>query len=171
MGSSIIYSPMNRYIETKIKIRHIIPYKTNRSTKYECSRVYYNAYWNMSFQVLSVKYDKDNNLDEAEVRWDDGCYGIICTDISPGEDYILVKDYKKAYQKKNIINTDDTYTGAEIIYWFYLQGASILDNKYKGFWEYIDYFSKNRIQDNNQYRVYGTLRHGVWKNCKIKRMK
>lgn len=169
MGSSIIYSPMNSYIDTKIKIRHIIPYKTDRNTKYECSRVYYSHYWNMSFKVLSVKYIDD--FMEAEVKWDDGYFGIICTDITPGEDYLFTKDYKKIYEKNTIINTGDIYTGAEIIYWFYLQGASIFNPKYKGYWEYIDNFSKNRLQDYNQYCVYGILKHGIWKNCRIKRMK
>lgn len=169
MGSTILYSPINSYIESKIKIRHLIPYKTDHSSKYKVSKNYYSCYWNMCFKVLAVKYVDD--FLEVEVKWDDGCYGMMCTDISPGEDYLLMKDYKKLYQKRTIINTDEIFTGAEIVYWFYIHGASIFNNKYKGFWEYIDNFSNNRIHDYNQYKVYGTYRHGVWKKCKIKRVK
>ena len=171
MASSVLYSPLNKYIETKMKIRHIIPYKTLHSQRYEVGRVYYNDYWNVSFQVLSVRYYENHDV-EAEVRWDDGCYGYICTDIQPGQDYLLVKDYKHLHEQGTIINTDQVYTGAEIVYWFYLHGASLLDPIYKDFWQYIDNFSHNRVQDYAKYKLFGRQSpNGAWKQCRVKRIR
>lgn len=172
MASSFIYQSMNKYIDTKLRIRHLIPYRTDRNTTYETNRVYYNNYWGMTFQVLEVDYMKDGSLNQATVRWDDGCYGLICTEISPAEDYIIVKDYKELWKVPDIINTGEAYTGAEIAYWFYINDIDPFTSKYRGFWNWVDCYSKHRIQDKDLYRVYAVEdKSGAYKRCRIAKAK
>lgn len=168
MASSIIYP--YKQLESKIKVRHYIPYRINHSDKYEVNRVYYNAYWRQTLQVLDIGYYDDGSMDNAQVKWEDGCYGLICTDLC-SDDYLLVKDKKRINEVINIINTGKAYTGAEIIYWFWLHNINQFNGKYKMFWEWVDYFSDRRLQDRNKYLVYGTERDGIYINCKIYKVK
>lgn len=170
MASQVIYSS-EKDLKSKIELRHFIPYRVDHNSKYEANRAYYNAYWGQAFRVIDVSYDKNGFLDNATVRWDDGCYGLFCTELSPG-DYILRKDHKEIYKESEIVNTDKVYTGAEIAYWFYTHKINQFNPRYKSFWEWIDLYSHRRIQDWTRYQLYGKeMSDGSFEQCRIIKVK
>lgn len=55
----------------------------------------------------------------------------------------------------DIINTDVSYTGAEIKYWFIMSELDVMNpgNKYYGFWSFLNPHSMNVLVDNKSYYV------------------
>lgn len=170
MASQVIYAA-EKYLKSKITLRHYIPYRVSRNSKYESNRTYFSGYWSQAFRVINVKYDEHGLLENANIRWDDGCYGLICTDLST-EDYRLRPDKKGIYKKKDIVNDGKSYTGAEIAYWFYVHNIDQFNHKYKGFWKWIDLYSEERLHDENRYKLFGRENNqGEYTNCRITRIK
>ena len=61
---------------------------------------------------------------------------------------------KENLEKLNIINSDISYTGAEIKYWFIINNINIESgSKYSGFWSFLNPASKNLLIDNKFYFV------------------
>lgn len=169
MIPKIIYTGISR-IDEKFRIRHFIPYHISRHQRYEINRIYYNNYWSSYFKVIDVEYNKNGFLDDAYVKWEDGCYGLICTELQM-DDYLLSYDSKKIYNIKEIINNGRSYTGAEIRYWFFINKITVLDEKYQGFWRYLDNNSGYCIQDNTRYRLFADLNNNTYERCRIVRLK
>lgn len=170
MMKEIIYTTNNR-INEMIKEKHIIPYViTSKDIKYEANRWYYNAYWGSTLRVISVKYDHNDNLEECYIKWEDGCYGLICTELEIWGDLRLEKDHKNIAES-NIINDGKSYTGAEIIYWFFINEINCFNKKYKGFWKFVDGTSDHRISDYAKYRVVADEKNGNYINCRIIKIK
>lgn len=63
--------------------------------------------------------------------------------------YELLHDYDDIC-KKNIINDDNSYTGAEIKYWFLINN----NKSYDKFGKFVSLNSKLLISDNKRYKVY-----------------
>ena len=166
MMSKVIYSP-NGILEREINRKHIIPYRVNRYIKYEVNKWYYSSYWRQCFRVLSVKYNSNGILEDAYIQWDDYNYGLICTDLCD-QDYKMEKDFYDIYNK-DIINSDKSYTGAQIVYWFYMNNIDCFNRKYRGFWKFIDNTSKHRLNDFSRYKLCATVNEqtGFYNNCKI----
>ena len=102
--------------------------------------------------------------------WEDGNYGLICTDLELYKDYRLDKDHNNLHTV-DIINSGKIYTGAEIIYWFFMNNINCFDPKYKGFWKFIDTYSQHRISDYNKYKIVADLNgKGYYTNCRIIRV-
>lgn len=170
MLKEIYYSNDKRLIE-KCKRSKIIPYRVTPRVKYEVNRWYYNDYWRQCFTVLSVSYDIDGFLKEVYIKWDDGNYGLICTDLDIN-DLRLERDHKGIY-KQNIINSDKIYTGAEIVYWFFINGINCFNKKYFGFWKFIDTYSAHRISDYTKYKIVAIYdeENDKYNECKIIKIK
>ena len=171
MIKSIIYTTSD-ITNNKIRRRNLIPYRiTSKNIKYETNRWYYNAYWNQIMKVTSVKYNDNGELEQCFVMWEDDLFGMICTDLDVNYDYKLEYDRKKIY-KQDIINSTQVFTGAEIIYWFFINGITYDNKKYKGFWKYVDLFSDHRLSDYNKYVISATYLEDkdIYVNCKVKRV-
>lgn len=170
MTKEIFYTTDNNLIE-KIKDKKLIPYRITPRVKYESNRWYYNDYWRQCFKVISVAYDNNGFLQEAYIKWDDDNYGLICTELDI-HDLRLEKDYK-CIHNENIINNDKKYTGAEIVYWFFINGINCFNNKYSGFWKFIDTFSAHRISDYARYKLIANYdeKNDVYKDCKVIRVR
>lgn len=161
----------NEKLQKKIKTKHLIPYRMHPSIKYKNGHWYYSDYWSQSFKVLEVHYDKYDILKDAYIKWDDGNYGLICTDLD-FSDFELMQDKKDLHNLKDIVNSDKLYTGAEIAYWFYIHDIDCFNKKYKGFSKFIDRFSIFRIADSAYYTITGDLIDNErYINCKIVRKK
>lgn len=159
----------NDNTDEKIRNGHFIPYMVNRSTQYIPGEIYYSSYWMELFKVLSCEYDH-NKLISAYVRYFTGYYGITATPLAVG-DYHLIKDINNIY-RKNIIEDGEIYTGAEIIYWFFMQRITCFDKKYKDYWKYVDRYSGHRLSDTSYYKIIGFRgKDGNYYNCRIIKVK
>lgn len=169
--SKVIYA-QEKHIKNKVVMQHFIPYRITRSDTYELRKIYFNNYWGQCFQVLDIYKNQDTGkFDNAEIRWDDGCYGRFCTELSV-DDYLMKKDRKNIYSKKEIINTNKAYTGAEIAYWFYMHDIGPDTKRYQGFWQYVDLQSDRRLHDASRYILSAREeRDGTFTHCKVKKIK
>lgn len=166
MIKEIFYSGNKRFMD-KIRKEKIIPYRVTPRVKYEANKWYYNDYWRQCFKIISVGYTNAGFLDEAYIKWDDGNYGLICTDLDIC-DFRLEKDRNKIY-KDNIVNSDKFYSGAEIVYWFFMNNINCSNEKYNGFWKYVDTHSAHRLSDTTRYKVKAIYdeKTDTYKECKI----
>lgn len=165
MDSRIRYSSGSS-LERKIKEKKLIPYHLYPNDRYKKKQWYFCLYDNIIFKVLEVKYNKDGELDHAYIRTDDNLYSYIASDLTD-EDYYIERDTEQIY-KENIINSTKTYTGAEIIYWFFIHDITSFDKKYKNFWIYLDRYSTYRISDYSRYYVIADQdKDGNYINCKF----
>ena len=172
MYSEISYTA-SKQIDEKIKNKHYIPYRINSpQQKYRVHNLYYNAYWGSFFKVLEVNYDKYGCLEDCTIRWDDGNYGLICTNLDVNADFNLKCDRNNLHELYDIVNSEEIYTGAEIVYWFFVHNITCFNNKYKGFWKFVDSSSAHRISDYSRYIIIGDLQEdGTYTNCKIVKVK
>lgn len=165
MNYSISYG-FDGAFDKKVKYNKVIPYSIMPNTKYEEGSMYYNDRENLIFKVLSVQYNK-GLLNNAYVRSDEGNYSLICTVLDYYTDFLLLKDNNELY-KNNIINNNKSYTGAEIFYWFFMNDITSDNVVYKGFWKYIDRYSKYRINDYNKYFLFANVdKYGNYVSCNI----
>lgn len=83
--------------------------------------------------------------------------------------YELLIDKLDIGSIKNIVNSNRSYSGAQIRYWFFLHQEALLSKKYEGFISYIEMNSKSTIADDKYYFLLAnTNKKGVYKDCKIK---
>ena len=161
----------DKKIEELIRKKHVIPYSLTIRDRYEKGKYYYSEFYRKTFRVLFVKYYNSGELEGAEVKDDNGLYSYICTDIDPGYDYRLEKDFGEIYKIEDIVNSGKVFTGAEIKYWFFIKGITCFNKKYKGFWQYVDTYSILQISDRLNYVITADLTFtGKYYNCKITRI-
>ena len=149
MHTKIWYS-YDGALERKVKEYKIIPYRILPEDKYRVGKWYYIGYDNLLIKVTDVVYDQ-KRLDYIIYRTNDGLRGTLTNPLTFGEDYIIKWDQNEVYKVDDIVNTDISYTGAEIAYWFFMNDIDIHNQKYKDFWGYVDTFSKHRIDDKKRY--------------------
>lgn len=149
MNYSIRYS-YDGNLERKIKNGKFIPYTIFPGTKYKEGKWYYNDRENLIFKVISTAYNSKSELENIIVKSEECNYSLLCTDLDFYTDYMLIKD-KNNIASQYIINNNKSYTGAEIVYWFFINNINASMTKYKGFWKYIDKYSRYRINDYNKY--------------------
>ena len=67
---------------------------------------------------------------------------------------------KERIEKVDLINSEKSYTGAEIKYWFLMNNIDLeFGSQYSGFWSFLNPCSKNLLIDNKFYYVsYNTER-------------
>ena len=167
MNSQILYTN-NGSLEKQIRSKKIIPYMVYPNEKFKVNKWYYNQFYNEIFKVLEVKYNEDGSLDYANIMTDSNNYSMISTDICYSEDYAISRDRRSIY-KMNIINYNESFTGAEIIYWFFMNDINAFNKKYHGFWKYVDRYSLHRISDRERYYVKAQLIGNKYVNCTMER--
>lgn len=165
MRNVIVYSHDNS-LERLIKRKRIIPYQINPGDKFIKGKWYYDTYYNSLFKVTEVKYNSGNILDYAITKSDEGYSSYITSPLSPYEDYIIDFDTKDI-ATMNIINSEKSFTGAEIRYWFFMNDINCFDPKYKYFWTYVDTYSNNKVADKQKYFLYAGLKNNVYTKCRV----
>ena len=165
MRNIIVYSYDNS-LERLIKRKRIIPYQVNPGDKFIKGKWYYDTYYNSLFKVTEVKYNTGNILDYAITKSDEGYSSYITSPLSPYEDYIIDFDTKDI-ATMNIINSEKSFTGAEIRYWFFMNDINCFDPKYKYFWTYVDTYSNNKVADKQKYFLYAGLKNNVYTKCRV----
>lgn len=163
--ANILYSD-SRILERKIKRNHYIPYRMKKGEKYQEKKKYFNYYWDMCFKVIYITHD--NSMDSYCVKADNSTYHLLSSDPDV-YDYLLIKDENEIYNQ-NIINSNKSFTGAEIIYWFYVNNIDLNSKKYCGFSSYLINESNFKLSDTNRYKVIAkTDKNDNYINCMIKK--
>ena len=152
MNKNISYSSYEFNLDEKIKYKKVIPYSLHTGEKYRKGKWYYCKYDNLFFKVLDVEYNR-GQLISAYIKTEEGNYCSIATDISD-DDYLMEKDRFEIYKVNNIFNTKIAYTGAEIIYWFFMHNITCFDRKYIEFWKYVDRYSPDRLDEKTKYLLF-----------------
>lgn len=165
MRNVIVYS-FDNSLEKLIKRKKIIPYQVNPGDKLLRGKWYYDIYYSSLFKVLEVKYKAGGVLDYAITKSDEGYNSYISTQLTPYEDYIIDFD-RNGLSEEMIINSEKSYTGAEIRYWFFMNDINCFDPKYRLFWTYVDTYSKNRVADKQKYFLYAVLKNNVYSHCRV----
>lgn len=154
INSKITYAEKLDYY---VKTRNLIPYRLHPKARYRNRCFYWIANEGKWFRVEEVEYnfaDRANPiLDHVIIVWMDNMQGYICTDLCI-YDFRLEKDKFGIRNLDTLINTDESYTGAEIEYWFFVHDIDFLDDKYSEFWKYINRESKCCIDPNRYYYIY-----------------
>jgi hypothetical protein len=165
MRNVIVYS-FDNSLEKLIKRKRIIPYQVNPGDRFMKGKWYYDMFFGSLFKVIDVKYKSGNILEYAITKSDEGYSSYISTPLSPYEDYIIDHDINNIAEQ-DIINTEKSYTGAEIRYWFFINNITCFDPKYRYFWAYVDTYSNNRVSDKQKYFLYAAIRNGVYTHCRV----
>lgn len=165
MNNKITYTN-DGSLEKQIRLKKIIPYMIFPNEKFRTNKWYYSYFYNIVFKVLDHSYSKDGTLEYAQIMTDDGNYSIISTDICASEDYSVYRDRRSIY-KIDIINHTESFTGAEIIYWFFMNNIDGLNIKYQEFWKYIDRYSTDRVSDRDRYFIRAKLIGNKYTDCNL----
>jgi hypothetical protein len=164
MRNIIVYS-FDNSLEKLIRRKQLIPYQCTPGDRFMRGKWYYDSYYSSLFKVIDVKYKSGNVLDYAITKSDEGYNSYITTPLS-SEDFIIDFD-KSGLVKENIINSEKSYTGAEIRYWFFMNNIDCFNTKYRYFWTYVDTFSNNRISDKQKYFLYAGMRNDEYIHCRV----
>ena len=165
MRNVIVYS-FDNSLEKLIKRKKIIPYQLGPGDKLQRGKWYYDLYYSTLYKVTEVKYKTGGILDYAITKSDEGYNSYISTPPSPYEDYQIDYD-RNGLSEDIIINSEKSYTGAEIRYWFFMNDITCFDPKYKYFWTYVDTYSKNRVSDKQKYFLKAELKDDVYTHCRV----
>lgn len=165
MRNVIVYS-FDNSLEKLIKRKRVIPYQANPGDRFMRGKWYYDLFYSTLYKILDVKYGTNNMLEYAITKSDEGYSSYITTPLSPYEDYIIDFDTNDIAET-NIINSEKSYTGAEIRYWFFMNDITCFDPKYRYFWTYVDTYSNNRISDKQKYFLYASLKNDVYTHCRV----
>lgn len=128
----------------------------------------YHRYWSIDSEYYFKIY-QTYKVDECEyysVRYQNALLAEIPYPVDHNSTYDLALDYKKIY-KRNIINSDISYYGSEIKYWFFINDINLHDEKYSGFWIYINPGSNSLISDNKRYYISAIEEDEIYKKCKM----
>lgn len=150
LGNFLVTSN-DSFIPRKIKVNeHLYPYKRYFSINYFKVEE--------SYTILGQEY--------YHVRYCDKLYGQISYPLNHEYTYELTKDKKNLKEISNLINNKTSYTGAEIKYWFFINGIDLDSDQYNGFLSFLDPHSKSMLSDDKRYFVSGVLENGVYKDCR-----
>ena len=115
-----------------------IPYRLHVNSRYRNNCYYWSTYWSKWFKVIEAEYDFSFDPPKfigATVQWSDCGMGYITSDLTT-EDFRIELDNERI-RCEEIINSNESYTGAEIEYWFFVNKIEekdpILFQKFKRF--------------------------------------
>lgn len=162
MKNTISY---NECLEELIKEKKLIAYELSPNDKLIKNKWYFDSYYQKLIKVINVEYTH-GILDHAETKSIEGYKSYITTPLGIN-DYYIEFDREFLYKKK-IININQSFTGAEIRYWFFMNNIDCFNKKYRNFWQYVDTYSSNRLNDKARYFLKAKLnKHGYYYDCAV----
>ncbi len=114
----------------------------------------FHKYWTTSFD-RTIKVEDIFTAERVEyytIRYDFRMYGCISHPLAVDTCYELLHN-KEGIENNIIINENNSYSGAEIKYWFIVNHIDFDDSKYSGFWSFLNPESDNLLIDNKYYFV------------------
>lgn len=136
-------------LETEIINNLYIPRKMKPNEYLKQYHKYYMPYYDSTVKVLDI-WNIDG-IDYYHLRSDMKL--DICTS-HPVDDngYELLHNYDNI-QDKDIINDGNSYTGAEIKFWFTVKKINLNEGSYSHIWRYLNPSSKYFLVDNKFYKI------------------
>lgn len=141
-------------LDVYVKNSHTIPYRLRPKARYRRNCWYWIGYESERFKVTEVLYNFERSvpvLDHAIVMSGNGYTSWICTDLTI-YDFFLELDIHNI-RNINIINSNNSFTGGEIEYWFFMKNISLMSNKYKNFYRFLNINSDYRIDPFKYYYI------------------
>lgn len=137
-------------LEKEIIKSKYIPRKFQRNERMKL----YHKYWVPLYEGV-VKVDDIMMIDNVEyyfIKYSNKMVGCTTYPLYYNDAYELLHNYD-SIEKDQIINSNKSYSGAEIKFWFILNRINFDNSKYKGFWPFVNPYSMNVIADNKYYFV------------------
>ena len=119
----------------------------------------YHRYWLEDYNEV-VKVD-DIFIVRCVEYYSIRCKSMVSCISAPVPKYTYeLLHNKEGIEKVDLINSEKSYTGAEIKYWFLMNNIDLESgSQYAGFWSFLNPCSKNLLIDNKFYYVsYNTER-------------
>jgi hypothetical protein len=156
-------------IEELLRSKNYIyfPRKLKKHDHLKLYKKYYSTFSNTYFKVHQIYYTE--NTEYYSIKYlDTRLFAEISYPYELDYLYELLTDRKDIIHIPNIINTDISYTGAEIKLWFFYQQEQHKFSKYYKFKPLIDKNSDSVICDEKYYFVYADKSlEGNYYNCRI----
>jgi hypothetical protein len=136
-------------LEQEIRNNNYIPRKCKPKERLKL----YHRYWSSSYGIFKV--DDINFIRGVEyyyIKFDSNRMLAVISYPITDNIYELLHDYDKI-ETKTIINSNKSFTGAEIKFWFVKNKINFADPKYDGFLSFLSINSKNIISDSKFYFV------------------
>ena len=137
-------------LENLIRENHVIPRLLRDKEKFKLYHRYWDCYHDDVFKVNDIF-----NIDDTPyyvINYGNENYVSIISDPASTESYYeILKDYY-CIAEQNIINDNYYYTGAEIKYWFVINGDQE-NEMYKDFYRYFSPNSRTSLFDSKKYIV------------------
>lgn len=165
MISRVAYSNgLDRYVRENYNI----PYRLHSKARYRNKCWYWIEHERDVFKVTEVLYDfrdKTPVLDHVILKSSNGYVSWICTDLTT-YDFFIERDIHDIRNQK-IINSNKSFSGGEIEYWFFINKISLTCNKYKNFAKYLDPKSCYKIEPLKYYYICARENKGTYKNIEF----
>lgn len=114
----------------------------------------FHRYWISSFNDIIKVEDifVTGGSEYYTIRYNPRMYACISYPLLSDSCYELLHN-KENIENNKLINGNISYTGAEIKYWFILNNIDFDNNKFSGFWSFLNPDSDNLLIDNKYYFV------------------
>lgn len=139
-----------------------VPRKINSDIYLKLYHRYYCNYSETYFKVQRIYLV--NNIEYYSVNYSNNMGAELSGPYNV--DYELLTDYRNV-EKENIINSNNSYYGREIKYWFFINNIDLNDPKYSEFWSFLNPNNKRTISDDKLYFVNAVEVNNMYKNCTI----
>lgn len=131
-----------------------------RKNKYIPRKVRDNEHLKLYHRYWLEDYNEVVKVDDIFITRSIEYYSIICKSMVscipapvPKYTYELLHN-KERIEKVDLINSEKSYTGAEIKYWFLMNNIDLeFGSQYAGFWSFLNPYSKTLLIDNKFYYV------------------
>ena len=145
----------NRFIYPKPLVNIInqhgyIPRKLKDNEKLKVGHRYWLPYYNGIIKISDI-----SNIESTSyyfLTFDNKFNAAIPFPLEVRGGFELLYNFDHI-DKKNIINDNNSYTGAEIKFWFIKNNINLFKGKYAGFWSYLDPRGNNTLIDNKKYYI------------------
>lgn len=104
-----------------------------------------------------------NDIQYVTLSFSDDLFWSIPNEIPDCNAYELIYN-NNDINNKNILNTNESYPGYQILYWFYNRN----NLKYSEFGSYVNDNGKSRVQESCNYFLYADFRNGKYINPRVK---
>ena len=113
----------------------------------------YHRYYTTIYGVFKVEnIESIKGIEYYFIKYNNGkLFGVISHPITDTI-YELLHDYDEI-EKVNLINSNKSYSGAEIKFWFVINKINFDNPNYKGFYQFLDPLSNNLLVDTKYYYV------------------